>query len=246
MDILSYRFLGQVFTSAMTGNVALLGLGVGQGNVGAAVRNMTAFACFVAGLVVGAAVMRNGASRGRPIAAALIEAGLLGLFAVFWHLRGVEAALYGLIGLSAVAMGVQSAIAHRIGMPGISTTYFTGTMTGIVFGLVGRAQRAGEGAVAADGLADGGVRCVCERRGFGGVVYGGAVGAGSVAVVAEFSVSRGAVPRGVDRGRAAGLRGLQVHSPGMRPPPSPLPSRASGRGRGRLIGSGGLVGRRVR
>ena len=38
MDILSYRRLGQVFTSAMTGNAALLGLGIGQGNLGAMSR----------------------------------------------------------------------------------------------------------------------------------------------------------------------------------------------------------------
>ena len=35
-------------------------------------------------------------------------------------------------------MGVQSAAAHRIGVPGITTTYFTGTLTNIVFGAVGR------------------------------------------------------------------------------------------------------------
>ena len=35
-------------------------------------------------------------------------------------------------------MGMQSAAAHTIGIPGITTTYFTGTMTNIVVDAVGR------------------------------------------------------------------------------------------------------------
>ncbi len=137
VDILSYRFLGQVFTSAMTGNIALMGLDLGQGDLLAALRNMTAFAGFVAGLLTGALILRHGASRKRLLAAVLIEATLLLLFALGWHARGVDSALYALIGISAIAMGVQSAAVHRIGMPSVTTTYFTGTLTGIVFGLVG-------------------------------------------------------------------------------------------------------------
>ena len=34
-------------------------------------------------------------------------------------------------------MGMQSAVAHRVGVPGITTTYFTGTLTGIVMGSIG-------------------------------------------------------------------------------------------------------------
>ncbi|MFL5332773.1 MAG: YoaK family protein [Geminicoccaceae bacterium] len=139
VDILSYRFLGQVFTSAMTGNVALMGLDFGQGNLAAAGRNLIAFLCFLAGLTLGAMLLR-----GRPQRAGLVwplsaELLLLLAFAALWRLHGPQATLYALIGLSAVAMGLQSAVAHRIGMPGISTTYFTGTLTNIVFGLVGPA-----------------------------------------------------------------------------------------------------------
>src|SRR4051812_33987157 len=48
-DVLSYRELGQVFTSAMTGNIALLGLDLGQGNLPATSRNIAAFAGFLTG-----------------------------------------------------------------------------------------------------------------------------------------------------------------------------------------------------
>lgn len=145
MDILSYRLLGQVFTSAMTGNAALLGLDLGQGNIPATSRNMAAFAGFLVGLSFGAALLRgHQGTSGRSRAMTrtfLIEEMLLVTFAVLWHLGAgpsSDGLLYGLIALSAVAMGVQSAVAHHIGVPGITTTYFTGTLTNIVVGAVGR------------------------------------------------------------------------------------------------------------
>lgn len=145
MDILSYRELGQVFTSAMTGNAALLGLGLGQGNIPATSRNMAALAGFLFGLGFGAAMLRgHRAEAGRSratIVALLVEEALLVAFAAVWH-HGAgpssDRLLYGLIALSAFAMGMQSAVAHRIGVTGITTTYFTGTLTNIVFGAVGR------------------------------------------------------------------------------------------------------------
>ena len=141
MDVMSYRLLGQVFTSAMTGNAALLGLDFGQGNLAGMSRNMLAFLGFLAGLVLGALLLcrRAGASRGVTGALLVEEALLLG-FAALWHVGAGPSSdrlLYGLIALSAVAMGVQSTVAHRIGVPGITTTYFTGTLTSIVMGLAG-------------------------------------------------------------------------------------------------------------
>ncbi len=145
MDILSYRQLGQVFTSAMTGNAALLGLDLGQGNIPATSRNMAAFAGFLTGLVLGAALLRGGQDKPGwsrvTTRALLIEEVLLVAFAVFWHLGtgpSSDGLLYGLIALSAVAMDVQSAVAHHVGVPGITTTYFTGTLTSIVVGMIGR------------------------------------------------------------------------------------------------------------
>lgn len=144
MDILSYRQLGQVFTSAMTGNAALLGLGLGQGNIPATSRNMAAFAGFLVGLGLGAALLRGGQDKPgwsrATTRALLMEEVLLVAFAVFWHLGAGPSSdrlLYSLIALSAVAMGVQSTVAHHVGVPGITTTYFTGTLTSIVVGAVG-------------------------------------------------------------------------------------------------------------
>lgn len=149
MDVLSYRALGRVFTSAMTGNAALLGLGLGQGDLPATSRNVAALAGFLIGLAAGAAVLRghrggsgwSGAMTRALLLALLLEEALLVAFAVAWHLGAgpsSDGLLYGLIALSAVAMGVQSAVAHRVGVAGVTTTYITGTLTSIVVGAVGR------------------------------------------------------------------------------------------------------------
>jgi uncharacterized membrane protein YoaK (UPF0700 family) len=144
MDILSYRQLGEVFTSAMTGNAALLGLEIGRGNLSATSRNLAALAGFLLGLAAGAALLRrartsSGWSWAITSTLALEEALLVGFVVLWQYGSGPSSArlLYGLIGLSAMAMGLQSTIAHRIGVPGITTTYFTGTLTSIAMGLLG-------------------------------------------------------------------------------------------------------------
>lgn len=143
MDILSYKELGQVFTSAMTGNAALLGLEIGQGDLTASSRNVTAFVAFLLGLVWGAAMLRHQKSgwSGAITRTLGVECALLVLFSAIWAYTGgpeVDYTRYVLIAVSAVAMGIQSAAAHTIGVPGITTTYFTGTITNIIVGAVGR------------------------------------------------------------------------------------------------------------
>lgn len=146
MDVLSYLRLGQVFTSAMTGNAVLLGLGLGQGNLVASSRNLAALVSFLLGLGLGAALLRpHGGGPGgtrtarRDVTRAFaLEAALLIGFALLWQFGGgpsSELLLYALIGVSALAMGLQSAAAHHIGIPGMATTYFTGTLTNIVAGI---------------------------------------------------------------------------------------------------------------
>ena len=124
MDILSYRELGQVFTSAMTGNAALLGLDLGRGNIPATSRNMAAFASFLFGLGLGAALLRgHRAEAGRSratILALLAEKVLLVAFAALWHHGAGPSSLrllYRLIALSAVAMGVRAQPPTAAGCP---------------------------------------------------------------------------------------------------------------------------------
>ncbi len=139
VDAISYLGLGHVFTAMMTGNTVLLGLALGQGEILAASRNILALFGFAGGVTLGATIVQQDRSRSDwPPAvtrALALEGILLGAFAAFWHLAGPdrgEAVLYPLIVLTAVAMGIQSAAVRQLGVPGIATTYITGTLTSLM------------------------------------------------------------------------------------------------------------------
>jgi uncharacterized membrane protein YoaK (UPF0700 family) len=128
----------------MTGNTVLLGMALGQEHSQAAIRSSLALAGFLVGVACGAWT----ASRGRhddvwapAVTASLaLETILLVVFAGLWYLAGepdaTAAATACLIVLSALAMGLQSAVARRLNIPGVATTYITGTLTTLVAGLV--------------------------------------------------------------------------------------------------------------
>ena len=137
VDALSYFGLGHVFTANMTGNTVLLGLAIGQGQGLAALRSIIALAGFVIGVAGSTLVLEASPPHGDwPISvtkAVLAEGVVLGMFTLTWHL-GVHSGvtIYVLIALSAVAMGIQSAAIRRLKVPGIATTYITGTLTSMV------------------------------------------------------------------------------------------------------------------
>jgi uncharacterized membrane protein YoaK (UPF0700 family) len=56
-DVLTFLDLGDLFTSAMTGNVALLAIAIGRGEVPAASRSFTALVAFAVGVGPTAAVV---------------------------------------------------------------------------------------------------------------------------------------------------------------------------------------------
>jgi uncharacterized membrane protein YoaK (UPF0700 family) len=138
MDALAFLNLRQVFPSAMTGNTALLGLALGQGNLVAASRPLVAFAGFLTAASAAAAgvdLWLDGCPVSRAVRWLLaVEACLLAMFAVAWQfsdrpISGVG--LYGLIVLASSAMGIQSLAARLVDRPGITTVVFTSTLTAI-------------------------------------------------------------------------------------------------------------------
>jgi uncharacterized membrane protein YoaK (UPF0700 family) len=134
VDALSYVALGHVFTANMTGNIVLLGLAVGTAEAGGAVRSAVALAAFAAGALLGSALTRDAAGvwPRRVTAALAVEAAALVAFAVLWRAgMGLEP----LIALSAVGMGVQSAAVRRLAVPGVATTFVTGTLISLMAGL---------------------------------------------------------------------------------------------------------------
>jgi len=147
-DALSFLGLGQVFPANMTGNTVLLGLGAATGDWPALSRSATALGAYVlAAVALGAGVP----DKPRPHhirAALLVEVGLLLAAAVWWSLltgRPTGAPQYGLIALAGTAMGMQSVIAARLRLPGVATTYITGTWTGLSMGIGELLRRRGGG-----------------------------------------------------------------------------------------------------
>jgi uncharacterized membrane protein YoaK (UPF0700 family) len=137
-DAISFLTLGNVFTSAMTGNTALLGIAIGQGRVSDALLGLLALAGFVVGAATAAAISE---SRGEVALARVLrplfafEATYLGCFAIVWTLGRsppVGSQLFGLIVLSAAAMGIQCVAARRLNAPGINTIVFTSTLVSII------------------------------------------------------------------------------------------------------------------
>ena len=144
VDAISYLELGHVFTAMMTGNTVLLALAIGQGEVMAALRSTLALVTFSVGAAGGAMVLRRGRAPGEwpPIVTATlaIEAVALGAFAALWHARGPaagdDAQTLSLIALSGLAMGIQAAAVRHLGVPGVASTYITGTLTSLMAELV--------------------------------------------------------------------------------------------------------------
>ena len=171
VDAISYLGLGHVFTAMMTGNTVLLGLALAQGEVRAVLRSIVALVGFAAGAAAGAWIAgQDGKREEWPPAvtgAFAVEGGTLALFSVVWHLTGPARGVgigYVLIVLSGLAMGIQAAAVRRIGVPGIATTYITGTLTSLMGDLTGWLRALGHPARAETGVADTASIVHWERR----------------------------------------------------------------------------------
>jgi uncharacterized membrane protein YoaK (UPF0700 family) len=134
VDAVSYLKLGHVFVANMTGNVVFLGFAVADPQAFSVPASLTAIGAFLAGALAGG---RLGASaghhRGRFLAiATYIEIGLLGT-ALVVSVLALHPGLvqYSLIVLLALAMGLQNAVARRLGVPDLTTTVLTLTLTGL-------------------------------------------------------------------------------------------------------------------
>src|ERR1700728_1980858 len=98
-DVLGFLAFGGVFTSAMTGNAALLGMDLGQGKGIAASRSLVALVGFLAG-VAAATALGAGGRRGAVSTALGLEAACLALFTAAWFFAGAPWLVYALIVLS--------------------------------------------------------------------------------------------------------------------------------------------------
>jgi uncharacterized membrane protein YoaK (UPF0700 family) len=145
VDAVGYLGLGHIFVANMTGNTVLLGLALGQAQEQAVLRAVVAPVGFIIGVAAGTMIVgpdREEATWPSAVTAALaVELAILAALAARWFLVRSEpagGAGYTLIGLLALAMGVQSAAVRRLGVPGVATTYITGTLTSLTEEAISR------------------------------------------------------------------------------------------------------------
>jgi uncharacterized membrane protein YoaK (UPF0700 family) len=136
VDAVSYLKLGHVFVANMTGNVVFLGFAVADADDFSIPASLVAIAAFLAGALAGG---RIGSSAGHHRARLLATATYLQIVlvgaALVVSIVGIDpdGALvrYSLITLLALAMGLQNATARRLGVPDLTTTVLTLTLTGL-------------------------------------------------------------------------------------------------------------------
>jgi uncharacterized membrane protein YoaK (UPF0700 family) len=148
VDAISYLALGHVFTANMTGNTLLMGMNAGQGKEVEALRSAMALIGYMFGVGVGALLAKSGKKHEKwspEITATLaLEMVVLGGFALAWYFTGAaeqSKPWYTLIAISGVTMGLQSVAVRQLGIPGIVTTYITGTLTSLVSGFVSHLRK---------------------------------------------------------------------------------------------------------
>jgi len=141
VNAVTYLRLGKVFSSVITGNLALLGVSAGQRNAGLALNGGLALAGYGVGVLVGGALAGT-PDKGQPTwprqATVTLAAELLVLagFSSGWLVAGGHPSgdpRLALLAVAATGMGMQSTAVRRLGP--MSTTYLTSTLTGVLQAL---------------------------------------------------------------------------------------------------------------
>jgi uncharacterized membrane protein YoaK (UPF0700 family) len=136
VDAVSYLALGHVFVVNMTGNIVFLGFAAAGAAEISLRATLTAMGAFLVGSVAGGRLaLRFAAHDGRLIGVAMV----IKIVLVAMALAVVISAAGKLddihrdvvIALLALAMGVQNASARRLGIPDLTTTVLTMTITAI-------------------------------------------------------------------------------------------------------------------
>ena len=140
VDVMSY-FQFHTFTANMTGNTILLGISIGDGKFSSSMHSLTALVGFISGTFLGAFIVEKKEARWTSyITLSLtIETIIIAAFSVlsfFYTASESSYLIYLTIALSAIAMGMQSATIRYLKIPGIVTTFITGTITSIGMSVV--------------------------------------------------------------------------------------------------------------
>ncbi|ORA34480.1 hypothetical protein BST13_17215 [Mycobacterium aquaticum] len=140
-DAIGYLALGHVFTSAMTGNLTLLGIGMAHRDGLRIGRVFVSLVCYMAGATVGARIV-GAAEPGDAVwppavtRALTVETIVFVTYAIGWWAMGPRPAVYSeaiLLGIGATGLGIQSSAMQRFGSRlGLNTTFLSGSLVRLV------------------------------------------------------------------------------------------------------------------
>jgi len=135
VDAFSYLILGHVFVANMTGNVVFMAFALAGAKGFSLTASVLALLAFAAGAAIGGRLANRFADhRGRLLlAVAVVEAALVlasYLCAELAHDPSRGWLRYLLIALLGLAMGAQNGVVRRLGVPDLTTTVLTLTITG--------------------------------------------------------------------------------------------------------------------
>jgi uncharacterized membrane protein YoaK (UPF0700 family) len=136
VDAVSFLGLGRVFTANMTGNIVLLGFGIAGSGGLPVLAPVISVGFFLLGAGAGGALVHRVADHHPQLveyalgAEAVLLAGAA-VIAAAVDVRPGDVAAYALIALMALAMGVRNAAVRHIGVPDLTTTVLTGTLTSL-------------------------------------------------------------------------------------------------------------------
>jgi uncharacterized membrane protein YoaK (UPF0700 family) len=135
LDAVSFLGLGHVFTANMTGNVVLIGFAAAGAPGFSVTASLTALGGFLAGAVVGGRMARQLESRRTLLLMAMVlETVLVGVAAVVAATvsdLGVGWPRFTVIALLAFSLGVRYTAVRRMGVPDMTTSVLTTTLTGL-------------------------------------------------------------------------------------------------------------------
>jgi uncharacterized membrane protein YoaK (UPF0700 family) len=146
-DVLTFLKLGNVFTSAMTGNAALFAAEIARGRLFGALHALTALLSFALGVALAAKVSRawleSLGQLSRFSRLLVLELVFLIGCVTLWSLSldPVQGArVYAIIFLSALSMGIQAVAAHSLSSA-INTIVFTSVLVRIVMSMTDALSR---------------------------------------------------------------------------------------------------------
>jgi uncharacterized membrane protein YoaK (UPF0700 family) len=133
IDALSFLNLGRVFVANMTGNVVFLGFALAGAQGFSIAASVVALAAFLVGALAGGRLgTTTGAHRGRYLAVVSYwKVALIGAALAVAIATPASSNTLVLVALLAIAMGLQNAAARGLGVPDLTTTVLTLTLTGL-------------------------------------------------------------------------------------------------------------------